>query len=577
MKAYSYVRFSSARQQRGMSHDRQLDSATRYAHRNRLVLDTSSYKDLGVSAFKSKNVEGALGAFIEAVESKVVAKGSYLLIENLDRLSRDTVDVAMELFLSITRRGIVIVTLMDEEVYSSATIKENWTKLIVAMAVMARANEESATKSKRSLAAKAKRHAKGDYSAVHPPFWLEHNPDRTEWKLRPKPSAVVKRIFKLALGGEGARAIARRLNAESVPIFTKSKEWTQIQVSRILAMPAVMGAARLNTKTGTPTVKEGVYPAVVTKQDWERVRGLVLDRHTVRGSTVSRPDNVFGGLAFCGHCGERMRFHARTDNDRWYMKCTKHSEGVGKPCFQKMFQYIGCERALISHLLVDVQSGIQRTIFHEKHKEREALADELKVLKDKQRKLVRLAVGAGDIEVIADEMRALQEQVTSVERKLAGWVGGAAADNEDSLYLYLAYQGWTEGKEYVSKKVQNEIGASNLTELRAKLKASIIRVVKRVDFVDTGTANWRPKLVVHYINDTKSTIWSQPERRSDSPRKVQQGDRAGREAKQAIAVTQGSHPNLDGSSKKADPEWPSPLVDFHRTSTITTLSRGPVV
>jgi len=507
MKAYSYVRFSSARQQRGMSHDRQLESATRYAHKHSLVLDTSTYKDLGVSAFKSKNVEGALGAFIEAVESKVVARGSYLLIENLDRLSRDTVDVAMELFLSITRRGIVIVTLMDEQVYSSATIKENWTKLIVAMAVMARANEESATKSKRSLAAKAKRHAKGDYSAVHPPFWLEHNPDRTEWKLRSKPTAVVKRIFKLALGGEGARAIARRLNAEGVPIFTKSKEWTQIQVSRILAMPAAIGAARLDTKTDMPKIKEGMYPAVVTKQEWERVRALVSDRHTFRGFTVSRPDNVFGGIAYCGHCGERMRFHARKDNDRWYMKCTKHSDGVGKPCFQKMFQYIGCERALISHLLIEIESGIERTLFHEKHKEHEALANELKVLKDEQSRLVRLAAVAGDVEALGMELKALQDKVAVTQKRLGGWVSGAApVGHGDSLFLYLLYQGWTEGKEFVAKKVKDELGVKNLTELRARLKASIIRVVKRVEFVDTGSVNWRPKLVVHYINDTKSTI-----------------------------------------------------------------------
>ncbi len=506
MKAYSYVRFSSGRQQRGMSLDRQLDSATRYAHRQGLVLDTSTYKDLGVSAFKSKNVEGALGAFIEAVESKVVAKGSYLLIENLDRLSRDTVDVAMELFLSITRRGIVIVTLMDEQVYSSATIKENWTKLIVAMAVMARANEESATKSKRSLAAKAKRHAKGDFSAPHPPFWLDHEGDRTKFKLKPKPTAVVKRMFKLALAGEGARAIARRLNAEKVPIFTKAKEWTQIQVSRILAMPAAMGAARLNTKTGTPTVKEGAYPAVVSKQEWERVRGLVSDRHTVRGSTVSRPDNIFGGIAFCGHCGERMRFHSRTDSDRWYMKCTKHSDGAGKRCFQKMFQYIGCERALMSHLLIDVESGMERTMFYEKHKEHEALVDELKVLKDEQARLVRMAAVAGDVEALGLELKALQDKVAATEKRLGGWVGGAPVGHGDSLYLFLLYQGWTEGKELVAKKVRDEIGVKNLTELRVKLKASIIRVVKRVDFIDADGADWRPQLVICYINDTTSTV-----------------------------------------------------------------------
>jgi biotin carboxylase len=59
--------------------------------------------------------------------------------------------VALKLFLDITSKGIVLVTLMDGQVYSKATITENWTKLIMALAIMARANEESVTKSKRAL------------------------------------------------------------------------------------------------------------------------------------------------------------------------------------------------------------------------------------------------------------------------------------------------------------------------------------------------------------------------------------------------------------------------------------------
>src|SRR5271155_4219153 len=95
--AFSYVRFSSDRQQHGSSVVRQLDAAQQYALAHGLTLDTSSYTDLGVSAFKSKNrVEGALGAFIQAVDDKKIPTGSYLLIESFDRLSRDTVDVALD-------------------------------------------------------------------------------------------------------------------------------------------------------------------------------------------------------------------------------------------------------------------------------------------------------------------------------------------------------------------------------------------------------------------------------------------------------------------------------------------------
>src|ERR1700722_19718602 len=120
--AYSYQRFSSLQQKHGASLDRQLEAAKAYAHNHSLILDASTYRDLGVSAFRSKNAESALGAFIEAVEAKKIQKGSYLLIESLDRLSRDKVPTALRLLLSLTERGIVIVTLMDEQVYSEANI-----------------------------------------------------------------------------------------------------------------------------------------------------------------------------------------------------------------------------------------------------------------------------------------------------------------------------------------------------------------------------------------------------------------------------------------------------------------------
>ncbi len=48
-------------------------------------MDTElTFEDLGKSAYRGANVmDGALGQFIEAVDSGQVKKGSYLLVENL--------------------------------------------------------------------------------------------------------------------------------------------------------------------------------------------------------------------------------------------------------------------------------------------------------------------------------------------------------------------------------------------------------------------------------------------------------------------------------------------------------------
>ena len=92
-RAYSYLRFSTTEQLKGDSLRRQTQAARAYADTHGLDLDEAlTFRDLGVSAFKGKNVaEGALGAFLQAVDAGRVPPGSWLLVENLDRLSRDKV------------------------------------------------------------------------------------------------------------------------------------------------------------------------------------------------------------------------------------------------------------------------------------------------------------------------------------------------------------------------------------------------------------------------------------------------------------------------------------------------------
>ena len=58
-----------------------------------------------------------MGRFLEAVRVGSVKRGSYLIVESLDRLSREQVLTAQSLFLSIIQAGINLVTLMDGKVY----------------------------------------------------------------------------------------------------------------------------------------------------------------------------------------------------------------------------------------------------------------------------------------------------------------------------------------------------------------------------------------------------------------------------------------------------------------------------
>jgi DNA invertase Pin-like site-specific DNA recombinase len=111
-KAYSYIRFSSARQRDGHSLERQTTKAADYAAERGFELDTQlNLKDLAVSGYRGKNIRtGALGLFLKAVDDGRVPRNSYLLVENVDRLTRADIPEAMALFLSIITNGIVVVT-----------------------------------------------------------------------------------------------------------------------------------------------------------------------------------------------------------------------------------------------------------------------------------------------------------------------------------------------------------------------------------------------------------------------------------------------------------------------------------
>ena len=150
-KAYSYLRFSTPEQQKGDSLRRQTDLATRYAEVNGLDLDeTLTFHDLGVSGYRGKNAEeGRLGDFLEAVRTGLVPKGSYLLVESLDRISRLTARKAVRILEDICDEGIAVVTLGDGKLYTSDTLSNDPVSFLMSILVFMRANEESATKARR--------------------------------------------------------------------------------------------------------------------------------------------------------------------------------------------------------------------------------------------------------------------------------------------------------------------------------------------------------------------------------------------------------------------------------------------
>ncbi len=119
-KAYSYVRFSTPEQEKGDSLRRQIQNSEKWATEHGYELDdTIKIEDRGLSAHKGDHrKKGNLGKFLDLVTGGKIAPGSVLIVESLDRLSREEVLEALTQFLNIIRAGIHLVTLIDGMEYS---------------------------------------------------------------------------------------------------------------------------------------------------------------------------------------------------------------------------------------------------------------------------------------------------------------------------------------------------------------------------------------------------------------------------------------------------------------------------
>lgn len=313
--AYSYVRFSTPEQSKGDSLRRQQELSENYAAEHGLTLDiTLTFHDLGVSAYKGSNVErGRLGDFLQACDTGLVAPGSYLLVESLDRLSRAQVMDAFDLFRSILKKRITIVTLTDNRVYSSAS---EMTDLIISLTVMSRAHEESLTKSKRQRAAWNNKRANiaTKKLTARCPLWLKLNDARTQFEFIPERVELVKEIIDLAKNGMGQAAIAKMLNERGTPPFSGNKNgWHNSYIQKILTSKQLYGEFQPGeTQNGRKVINgepiDDYYPALIGKDDFYslqafRAQNFVGGGRAKKGSSVP---NLLSGLLKCGYCGSTM-------------------------------------------------------------------------------------------------------------------------------------------------------------------------------------------------------------------------------------------------------------------------------
>lgn len=380
IKAYSYLRCSTPEQMQGDTFRRQMALAEAYAIKRGWELDrTLKLHDMGVSAFRGRNaVEGTLGAFLEHVRSGEVPPGSVLLIESLDRLSRQEIDEALWLFLDIIRSDVTIVTLLDDMEYSRDSLKgpTGSVSLIVSLFILSRAHEESATKARRLKEAwKAKRQSaieRNEPLTGVLPAWLRLNRKLKQVELIPERAAIIERIFQDTLRGIGQHYIAQQLNEEGVKPWGRGAYWHRSYVAKILTNDAVIGNMTPHTldyvngtrkRTPLDPIK-GYYPPAISEDLWLDVQAMRQGkvsgrrgRHAAKGVT-----QMLARLATCPVCGGSMARVHKGSRSRPSLVCARARTKAG--CTYKSVRIDLVEDAIAERLperLRDAPAGDRNT------------------------------------------------------------------------------------------------------------------------------------------------------------------------------------------------------------------------
>lgn len=368
--AYSYVRMSQETQLKGDSLRRQLLMSKTYAEEAGLSLvDDAVYHDLGVSAYEGKNVVvGALGRFIAAAEAGQIEKGSYLLVESLDRLSRQRTFEAIALLQRILKTGIYVVTLEDKKVLKEEEVNEF--DLIQAIVIMMRAHNESHEKSRRIGAAWQKKQANAENQKLTKtcPNWLVLAADRKKFEIVPDRAKIVQRIFKETIEGVGSSLICKGIIHDGIPAWGnaqagRERQWHESYIKKLLENRAVLGEVSFYTGRGagrelTHTVTD-YYPRIISDEVFERARHARELRRRTGGPRQLKVTNLFSGVAKCGLCFGPMRMRDRGAGQLQYLVCDNASRGIkklGVACTVKSAPYAVFET---SFLQSSVEVGLQ--------------------------------------------------------------------------------------------------------------------------------------------------------------------------------------------------------------------------
>lgn len=292
-----------------------------------------------------------LAAFLAMAKAGKLKSNPALTVESFTRLGRLPTNRAQPLFFDIINAGVVLLTLKDRRAYTVESINKDKGQIYQVSAMMQAANAYS--EDLAFYVGKSWDKRRGTPTGMSP-AWCDKYVNgvqvthfkglitpgaKIELRLNKDKTKIVRRICCDLILQFGYDRVSQVLNSEGVPLLNDRKRkrthavWDETCLGKIVRSRSVLGEQvigkyenGIRTVTGQSVI---AYPAVISEAEWYAMQQAIDSRKKgtgrMDGRKLGQMTNIFGDLAKCSVCGNRMTVMTRGKGTQPYLAC-----GMGK-------------------------------------------------------------------------------------------------------------------------------------------------------------------------------------------------------------------------------------------------------
>lgn len=406
----AYARVSTENEEQATSYEAQIDYYTKLIAGRSDWIYVDVYSDDGISGTSMKHRDG----FNQMIQDALDGKIDLILTKSISRFARNTVDT-LTTVRKLKERGIEVY-FEKENIY---TLDSKGELLITIMSSIAQ--EESRSISENVTWGHRKRFADGKVNMPFSSFLGYRRGENGEPVIVPEEAKIVKKIYKMFIGGKSANYIAKHLTAEGVPTPRGKTVWQCSTVESILTNEKYKGDAILQKKftvdflTKTMKPNEGEvpqyyvtdsHPAIIAKAEWELVQAEMAKRKAKGKHRNSL--SPFSAKIICGDCGA------------YYGSKVWHStDKYRRVIWQCNGKYTGEEKCKTPHLYeTDIVRLFLKAVSH-LLTDRTALLDDCRMMLETLNDTAELDNGIKTVENELDELDTLIELLIAENASVA--------------------------------------------------------------------------------------------------------------------------------------------------------------